>query len=64
MSKGKKVVDDRRKTSSEELAKVKSGEALGGGLLYVERVRSSKGPGSKWAKSILDETGGRHQCRR
>ena len=40
---------DRRKISSEELAKVKSGEALGDGLVFVGRVRSSKDPGSKWA---------------
>ena len=47
-SKGKKAVGDRRKISCEELAKVKSGEALGDGLVYVGRVRSSKDPGSKW----------------
>ena len=48
-SKGKKAMGDRRKISSEELAKVKSGEALGDGLVYVGRVRSSKDQGSKWA---------------
>ena len=48
-SKGKKAVGDRRKISSEELAKVKSGEAPGGGLVYVRRGQSSKDPGSKWA---------------
>ena len=48
-SKGKKAVGDRRKISSEEMAKVRSGEALGDDLVYVGRVRPSKDPVSKWA---------------
>ena len=52
----KKVVGDRRKISSEDLAKVKSGEALDGGLVFVgefdlRRARLEVG------QSILDETG-------
>ena len=48
---------DRRKISSEELAKVKSGESLGDGLVCVGRVRSSKDPGSKWANPFRMKKG-------
>ena len=59
-SKGKKVVGDRRKISSEELAKVKSGEALGG---CPENVGSSipEGPGFEVGQSFPDETRNREE---